>query len=275
MSQEGEAPQGGELPQQGEFHPFPKLPTELRLEIWKIAILDHSQDRLVPLLGRIYSVIPTPYVACSPFFSVSRESRQVAIRLYPIRLSVTLDAAALGNGYTGLDIVASCRKPGAIYVSDKLDVFVLISDDIWFSKILSRKSDTYLDRVTIPKTSQRRSASLTSDQLANVRQLIVLEIVHPWKTRSRCIAMFHCMIIRDDMKHGNEYDKGLFKGVQRGLTWYSDEFQTYKACVNLLKEKAGIFHGNYTHHEEHVTFRDVPISRIWELGQSLESSCIL
>ncbi|KAJ3578916.1 hypothetical protein NPX13_g1648 [Xylaria arbuscula] len=275
MSQEGEAPQSGELPQQGEFQPFPKLPTELRFEIWKIAILDHSQDRLVPLIERTYSVIPTPYLACSPFLSVSRESRQVAIRLYPIRLSVTLDATTLSHGYTCLDIAASYRKPGAIYVSDKLDVFVLISRDLLYSKILYRMSNTYLDRVTIPKTSQRRSASLTSDQLANVRQLIVLEIVHLWKTKSRCTAMFHCMIIRDDMKHGNKYDKGLFKGVQRGLTWYSDDFQTYKACVNLLKEKAGIFHGSYTHHEEHVTFRDVPISRLWELSEPPESPCVL
>ncbi|KAI0144562.1 hypothetical protein GGR57DRAFT_481864 [Xylariaceae sp. FL1272] len=81
-----------------EFHPFPRLPIELRFEIWEHAILSHHRDRLVPIssVDHAYTdadlsakrIICHPSLGCSPHFSASRESRDVAKRLYPIELLV-------------------------------------------------------------------------------------------------------------------------------------------------------------------------------------------
>ncbi|KAI1320316.1 hypothetical protein F5Y16DRAFT_85367 [Xylariaceae sp. FL0255] len=73
------------------FTPFPRLPVELRLQVWEDALaeeLRERQDRLTLLLHtRSIYMAPMKHLA-SPFLSVSRETRECALKVYETRLMV-------------------------------------------------------------------------------------------------------------------------------------------------------------------------------------------
>ncbi|KAK7959719.1 uncharacterized protein PG986_004573 [Apiospora aurea] len=58
-----------------DFSLFPELPTEIRLLIWEQAVLEEYRDR----------ILMRPF---RPVFHASRESREVANALFPVRLPV-------------------------------------------------------------------------------------------------------------------------------------------------------------------------------------------
>ncbi|KAI1347998.1 hypothetical protein F5Y01DRAFT_293564 [Xylaria sp. FL0043] len=70
------------------FPRFAELPSELRILVWEMSILDHHRDRLIPLNECTKRIICNRSLACSSHFSTTKESRQIATDLYPIRLPV-------------------------------------------------------------------------------------------------------------------------------------------------------------------------------------------
>lgn len=112
-----------------EFHLFNQLPAELRVAIWELAILEHNRDRLILVNEHTNRIMCTKHNACSPHFSVSSESRDVARSLYPIRLPVfSLEKPHPQdpqNIYVdeSADLVGRV-SPHAVYISSEHDIFV-------------------------------------------------------------------------------------------------------------------------------------------------------
>lgn len=65
------------------FHPFPRLPPELRLEIWEYCA--HVEPQVVPLPEVLRARRPLGPV----LMRINRESRAVALKIYFIRLVVS------------------------------------------------------------------------------------------------------------------------------------------------------------------------------------------
>jgi hypothetical protein len=71
------------------FNKFGQLPPELRIYIWNLAIAEESRGRIVLLdMFQPGRVCPTQDLA-SPFLSVSRESRDCAVRYYDCKVMAT------------------------------------------------------------------------------------------------------------------------------------------------------------------------------------------
>ncbi|KAI4861177.1 hypothetical protein F4820DRAFT_79433 [Hypoxylon rubiginosum] len=66
---------------------FNELPMELRLQVWKEALLEESSNRIVFLDVRLSRVIPTKHLA-SPLLSVNYESRKCALEFFTMTLNV-------------------------------------------------------------------------------------------------------------------------------------------------------------------------------------------
>ena len=113
-----------------EFHPFNNLPAELRVAIWKLAILEHNRDRMVLVNEHTLKIIGTKNIACSPHFRVSSESREVALVLYPLRLPLhwlqRTHPDSGGIHYVAEDATLSDEPPTqhAIYINTERDIFV-------------------------------------------------------------------------------------------------------------------------------------------------------
>ncbi|KAK8084607.1 hypothetical protein PG997_005878 [Apiospora hydei] len=65
------------------FHPFPRLPPELRLEIWEYCAL--VEPHISPLSG----VLKAHRSPCPKLMCINQESRAVALKTYFIRLAVS------------------------------------------------------------------------------------------------------------------------------------------------------------------------------------------
>ncbi|KAK8062576.1 hypothetical protein PG997_014673 [Apiospora hydei] len=72
------------------FSLFPELPTEIRLLIWEQAVLEEYRDRILLVEHRLRRIVITRELQqpFRPIFHASRESREVANALYPVRLPV-------------------------------------------------------------------------------------------------------------------------------------------------------------------------------------------
>ncbi|KAI1261411.1 hypothetical protein F5Y18DRAFT_401917 [Xylariaceae sp. FL1019] len=106
------------------FTLFPQLPAELRVMIWEFAILLHNRGRLISLKLVWKDIRPvTSGMKCSPYFSASYESREVALRLYPMRIALqgTKRHARSNNSAPRYDI----REESALYLSPKYDIFIM------------------------------------------------------------------------------------------------------------------------------------------------------
>ncbi|KAK8079261.1 hypothetical protein PG994_003068 [Apiospora phragmitis] len=120
-----------------DFSRFGKLPLELQIEVWKLAILAESQGRVVPLHGK--HVVPRRSLL-SPFLSTARASRTEARRFYTVALrvakiplfapSVEYDSSA-AHERTRLDferhlahLLPISAARGVLYLSPTHDTFV-------------------------------------------------------------------------------------------------------------------------------------------------------
>ncbi|KAK7955923.1 uncharacterized protein PG986_005145 [Apiospora aurea] len=92
------------------FPLFAKLPNELQIEIWKQAIKDEHNDRVVALTFRQGHVILTDELMnkLSKFFSICYFSRDTAKKLYDVALPVLKQSG-----------------PGVVHLSTKLDIFLI------------------------------------------------------------------------------------------------------------------------------------------------------
>lgn len=96
------------------FSLFLKLPKELQLQIWKMAIQADSEiTRLVLMDGTYLRIRPTPQLI-SPFFSVNLLSRQTAFQYYPTKLDVYDDIpGSCTNNHPG----EKAGSKGCIYLN--------------------------------------------------------------------------------------------------------------------------------------------------------------
>ncbi|KAI0144563.1 hypothetical protein GGR57DRAFT_481865 [Xylariaceae sp. FL1272] len=138
------------------FQLFPQLPPELRIMIWEFAVLEHNRDRLVVYFiwpQRITSI--TSAMCCSPHFSVSQESRYVALRLYPMRVPITGTKRFKRSNNQRYDI----PQESAVYLSPEHDVFLI--DHILY---LRRRASAF---------ELIESEELTPNQLAPMQRAVV------------------------------------------------------------------------------------------------------
>ncbi|KAI0525453.1 hypothetical protein F5B22DRAFT_642472 [Xylaria bambusicola] len=261
---------------------FKSLPTELRLAIWETAILDHNEDRFLPVSEDTKRIIPTWYLACSPHFYVSHESREVAKRLYPIRLRISAPITSLTTDIYGdydddddddkrekrkKDIDIDDSRPWAIYISLKHDIFVLVSNKLSYKDLVVLHNSQRL------AVTRRRSESLTTLQTQCVRQLMLLNIINKSQLKNECAHLGHCIVTSADSGYNGEYNRDMFSGVERCLALYLDPYQAHIAYVSLLDLQKGIFGRNYDHHDDKVLLRNEPISKFWEMGKFLDFPC--
>ncbi|KAI1322086.1 hypothetical protein F5Y16DRAFT_53934 [Xylariaceae sp. FL0255] len=129
-----------------ESFPFNHLPTELRLEIWIVALHAWVRRRLVP--EQNLCIFPTLDLVASPLFAVNTESRETAMAFYSLRLDIYRRASAPGpynpaplappllpvdGGIAGEDIVRRAANEaappeelwrGAVYLVPDFDVLI-------------------------------------------------------------------------------------------------------------------------------------------------------
>ncbi|KAK7985551.1 hypothetical protein PG988_003173 [Apiospora saccharicola] len=122
-----------------EFMKFPEFPCELRLMIWIRAAENEASNRLVFIHRGTLRPMPIKCLV-SPLLSVSKESREVALKHYDLRLDV-LRLPAMGRGgegeggrasthriwllRDGLEVIGTVK--GALYLSPDQDRFMPFS----------------------------------------------------------------------------------------------------------------------------------------------------
>ncbi|KAI1870334.1 uncharacterized protein JN550_005262 [Neoarthrinium moseri] len=120
-----------------QFTVFGKLPYELRLMIWEMALAEESSCRTVlfdilPSLGTIkgpgspWTIYPTKEMA-SAFLRVNQESRALALKHYPYKLNVYhYNQDAVGSmGSLASFTHKDADKRGALYLRFKDDAFAM------------------------------------------------------------------------------------------------------------------------------------------------------
>ncbi|KAI6080535.1 hypothetical protein F4821DRAFT_55195 [Hypoxylon rubiginosum] len=209
-----------------EFPLFPRLPKELRLDIWELSILSHNRDRLVPINEETKRVICMTSIANCPLFRVSPESREVSQKLYPIRLPVfwkvylrkigpELSHNSHLEGYRATDEnmednAEECR--GCIYISTTHDTFIF-----GFDRLAPSHFDEYwwtTGPIGGPHNFGWRSASLTQLQCLEVRRIMVINGVNSSWRENGCRNTLRCAVRCGALDEKVWHDAGAFPGVE-------------------------------------------------------------
>ncbi|KAI1425888.1 hypothetical protein F5Y12DRAFT_324333 [Xylaria sp. FL1777] len=217
------------------FPIFNKLPTELRVSIWKISILEYNRDRLVPINENTKRIICIRNIACSPHFSVSSESREVAKGLYPVRLPVSWLEGGQRIANEDAEVVDDYSRQWAIYISTELDIFVLSLD---------RLAPSYMSEyysLTAPFGGRAnfgwRSASLTPLQCQSVRRVMLFDFIDVSRLKKGCRGRPYCVVRCGAMDYNKGHDRKIFSGVQRCLyavqdLEFTESFMLYRDMLN-------------------------------------------
>ncbi|KAI1305686.1 hypothetical protein F5Y03DRAFT_394873 [Xylaria venustula] len=230
------------------FSLFKNLPAELRSLVWEIAILDHNQDRIVPVFKKYgHKIVCIRNMVCSPHFSVSRESRQIAKMLYPHRFRVSSPFGPFPH-YSILSPEARRRydlsfRRWAVYISFKHDTFAFLN-----SQALKRP---YMEEIGCPRyptiddySSFGRVAqgTLTPEQCQSVERVVQFGSIDKWPLTDKCRGKLSCAVRRGAMQYDETYDRDLFTGVKRcfhaswtaDLSWYTMvRYSEHKLLENL------------------------------------------
>ncbi|KAI6081702.1 hypothetical protein F4821DRAFT_18755 [Hypoxylon rubiginosum] len=218
-----------------EFPLFTRLPVELRLAIWKFSILDHNQDRLVPINEKTKRVICITNIANPPHFRVLSESRQVARELYPIRLPVFFKVVCDSSQTAvspaerdhvvdedGDDATDECK--GHVYVSLEYDVFVIG---------LGRLVPGSISRHSWDETPRGghcnfgwRSASLSQLQCRGIGRIMLINMIEEeYLAGMSCYRTPRCVIVNGELRYTTWHDEEVFPGVEEcvyvALDWKS------------------------------------------------------
>ena len=192
-----------------EFHLFNQLPAELRVAIWKLAILDHNRDRLLLVNEHTNRIMCIQNNACSPHFRVSSESRDVARDLYPIRLPVfSLQKSHPQDPMhiyvvEDADLVGRAPPQHAVYISTEHDVFVL------GAFMLAPYSELVHLAGTRPPGGPAnwawRTPSLTGAQCRGARRVALFDFLDESVLPGpECRRMPRCIIMNHALQHGND-----------------------------------------------------------------------
>ncbi|KAI0517858.1 hypothetical protein F5B22DRAFT_645563 [Xylaria bambusicola] len=185
------------------FPLFSKLPTELRILIWEISILDHHRDRLVLVNQTTKRAICFRKLACSPHFSATSESRGVAMELYPVKLPVSqmlyneyhLDDRVDDNEDTD---VSKYPSKGAIYISLAQDVFTLNLDELARSYFFNERGRV---RGGVKNFGWRSTTSLSPSQCQSVRRIMLTNCLDDSPPPDGCRRTAYCSIHRGDLAY--------------------------------------------------------------------------
>ncbi|KAI1198696.1 hypothetical protein F5X97DRAFT_323175 [Nemania serpens] len=182
------------------FHLFAKLPPELRVIIWEMSILRHHRDRVLLLNETNKRIVCARKLACSSHFRATSESRQVAIRLYPIRLPLlqlgVVDAACFRNSTVGKDTetdMSKYRPGGAIYVSLEHDIFGI--GVAWLIGFIFTEIPAIGHRTDIYENwAVRTSQALSLPQYQSVRRIMLFSGPHPGMLKDGCLRGPQCIM---------------------------------------------------------------------------------
>ncbi|RYP03290.1 hypothetical protein DL765_010552 [Monosporascus sp. GIB2] len=151
-----------------EFKPFRRLPAELKLRIWRMALEEESKHgRLVLMNDWTYTITPTRQLI-SPFLTANKLAREVALGsgFYPTKLDVS---------YQPVD--GDAKSKGALYLNVQRSTFYLhyhkfrsgSKKSIWEEKILGWNYPSLWD-VTPGYTTNPLSTDLRAE-IENIRAM--------------------------------------------------------------------------------------------------------
>ncbi|KAI0860384.1 hypothetical protein F4860DRAFT_479656 [Xylaria cubensis] len=258
------------------FPLFPKLPPELRILVWEMSILEYHQDRLVQIDEYSKSIICTQYMqylACSPHFHATWESRKVATDLYPIRLPVphmvyTDKSRRVVEDYDDTD---SSKYPpqGAIYVSGDYDIFV-------FNYRL-RTGGYTTPPPGGPGYFGWRSLPLPLSLCRSIRRIMLFNTICPRFLKDGCHRTPNCVIKCGAMIYKSQWHIiPVFSGVQRILyaVLDSDIADGLAMYLKILRE-SGRAIIEYLEQEGWLVYFDAEdIRKIREEGRSKKCVCV-
>ncbi|KAI0837002.1 hypothetical protein F5Y06DRAFT_98737 [Hypoxylon sp. FL0890] len=222
------------------FHAFPRLPTEVQSRIWQAFILITNKERLVMLDEESREIIPTRFLAYSPF-CVNFLTRKLFMELYPDQIPVfrtytqatfaddnsedgsldydyTVEDEEDDNSASSVDDLFSdyCGEPcGYIYVNFSLDTFIV-------SGIQRRSYDFDEDRfrpLNYAITSNHKTPPFRPDQCQRMKHLMEVTIFQKWRAKKPVPRI--CDLAKLN-KH--RYAKKVFSGVEtcQHLYWFTD-----------------------------------------------------
>ncbi|KAI0188299.1 hypothetical protein EV127DRAFT_434445 [Xylaria flabelliformis] len=262
-----------------KFPLFPKLPPELRILVWEISILEYHRDRIVQINEFSKRIVCTRYLACSPHFHATWESRKVATDLYPIRLPVS--HMVYTDGFyciveDWVDTDSSKYPPqGAIYVSGDYDIFA-------FTYKLRGGSDIKEHRCTTsplggPENFGWRSLPLPLSLCRSIQRIMLFNTIQPRFLKDGCHRTPNCVIKCGAMIYYTQWHMiTVFSGVQRILYAVLDgDIADGSAMYLKILRESGRAIIEYLEQEDWLVYFDAEdIRKIREEGESLECVCV-
>ncbi|KAI0973803.1 hypothetical protein F4678DRAFT_410528 [Xylaria arbuscula] len=255
------------------FPLFAKLPPELRILIWKMSILEHNRDRLVPYNRRTKRIVCIRSLECSSHFRATLESRQVATELYPIRLPVSFTLYLIrpeDGEHLAIDDYVDTDPQGAIYISTYHDIFVF--DTRWHVTSLHCLPYWLTGHLAW------RSPRLPQSQCQSIRQVMLYHVYPRDQVREGCRYTLECIAHYSAMGlHEEGYDTKLFSGVQTVLYAILDPDVAHH-CAHLMLHMTGHRVLEYLRDRGHIARLDYLTSEnfqtIREGSYSTECICI-
>lgn len=177
------------------FHRFANLPPEIRLMVWAEAVCLDNKDRILILEHRYKHILATQRLLhTSGVFGATQESREVALRLYPVRFAFRMYDIVIPPGLPvwpsvddtlPTDDVISRRQTGppserVIYVSFERDIFFLgLGQAHWDLARLAVYPHGFPNAFLF-NNMRRTTVSLTREQRGMIERIMEATRDSPW-----------------------------------------------------------------------------------------------
>ncbi|OTA66141.1 hypothetical protein K449DRAFT_257852 [Hypoxylon sp. EC38] len=221
------------------FHLFPHFSKEIQMRIWREFILDANKERLVMVDENRREIIPTRFLAYSPF-CVNLLSRDVFMELYPVQMPVfrtyrmatfeddDSDDASLDYDYTVEDEDSNSDATSRILFSEFSNyrgescgiIYLNFSQDIFIVDGISRFNYDFDEGRFRPPcydiTAKNKTLPFTRKQLGRMENLMEVTIYQIWRAKKPIPPIRHLVKLN---KHN--YSKKVFEGVKNCYHLYS------------------------------------------------------
>lgn len=211
------------------FTIFGKLPVELRAYVWKIAILGHSKNRLVPL-DRPWSnefraslrITLTKCLVPSPISFANSESKMAADRLYPVVVPIRGTAKFSYSAYPVPRGNQKVTEHNILRISFENDIFVLY-DTLALQDILYENKARAQDRVDVFPGWYYTAQRLSQGQCAQIQHIMELDIRALTNLSAAYSVYGHSSGEHDSLEYAlrhamsrvrHSYNKSVFPGVR-------------------------------------------------------------
>ncbi|KAI1370558.1 hypothetical protein F4677DRAFT_438189 [Hypoxylon crocopeplum] len=213
------------------FHPFPKLPREVQMRIWRFFILDANKNRLVIYCAWARQIIPSRHLTSSVFW-VTSLTYTVFKDLYPLKLPVFWNYQEATFSEKNLfDELDPLNPDAGDSASDESDVsllsqfggghcghlFLSPDHDIFVVTGIIRRDCDALDQTgeIIPKCMTRYFFHGERGSMKNI-----MEIVRAARKYTPSPEIPHLV-----KKNRHRYSRDIFSGVETcyHLYWFKDD----------------------------------------------------